>query len=82
MLCFVFTWFVEVLQGIPENVAAGSQLKEIVIEAVDEEGPVDNAMEGPTHALTLDWNPSIAIPLQQGRCTLPLIEFPCTPGVL
>jgi hypothetical protein len=50
-------WFVELLQDIPERVAAGSQLREIVIEAVDEDGQVDNTMDGTAHILTLDWDP-------------------------
>jgi hypothetical protein len=75
-------WFVELLQDIPERVAAGSQLREIVIEAVDEDGQVDNTMDGTAHMLTLDWNPNIAVKLQQGRCTLPPIQIPHTPGAM
>ena len=69
-------WFIEVLQDIPERVAAGSQLKDIMIEAVDEDGQVDETMDGKDHILTLDWNTSIVIPLQRGRCTLPSIKIP------
>lgn len=75
-------WFFEVFQDIPERVPAGSQLKEIVIEAVDEDGLVDKTMDGTAHILSLDWDPNIAVPLHEGRCTLPQIKIPHTPGVL
>ncbi|KAG0563617.1 hypothetical protein KC19_8G045600 [Ceratodon purpureus] len=71
-----------VMNDIPERVAAGSQLKDIVIEAVDEVGQVDNTMDGVDHTLSLDWDPSIIVPLHQGRCTVPPIQIPHTPGKL
>lgn len=63
----------------PGHAAAGSQLTGIVIDAVDEDGQLDETMDGTAHTLTLDWNPNIAVPLHQGRCTLPPIQMPKTP---
>jgi len=72
--------FVEVLQE-PDHVAVGSQLMGIVIEAMDENGKLDETMDGAAHTLALDWNPNIAVPLHQGRCTLPPIRMPTSPGL-
>lgn len=59
-----------------DHVEVGSQLTGIVIEAVDEGEQRDETMDGTAHALTLDWNPNISVPLQQGRCTVPPIPMP------
>lgn len=64
----------------PDQVAFGSQLKGIEIEAVDENGYVDHTMDGIAHNLRLDWNPHISVPLYRGRCTLPPIPM-LNPGM-
>jgi hypothetical protein len=69
-------------QDIPERVSAGSQLKDIIIESVDADGQVDIIMDCAAHILSLDWDPSIAVELREGRCTLPIIHVPRTPGEL
>ena len=41
-------------QDIPERIPAGSQLKDIIIESVDEDGQVDITMDSAAHILSLD----------------------------
>lgn len=65
---------------VPKTVALGSQMTGVEIEAVDENGQVDRTMDGTAHSLSLDWNPTISVPLHRGACTLPPIPM-CNPGL-
>lgn len=65
---------------VPERVAFGSELRGVEIEAVDENGQVDQRMDGVSHRLTLDWNRNISVPLRKGVCTLPSIPM-LNPGM-
>ena len=65
----------------PESAIAGSKLKNIIVEAVDELGNVDKNMDGTSYALKLDWNPSFCVFLNEGVCSLPAIDLPTACGI-
>lgn len=58
----------------------GSQLEDLEVQVIDENGTVDNLMEGFPHSLTIDWNFEASLPLHHGACRLPAITLPAMPG--
>lgn len=66
---------------MPEKAQAGSQLERLEVQVIDEDGNVDNKMDGSLHTLTLDWNLKFSVAFVSGVCTLPPIKLPVLPGI-
>lgn len=52
-----------------------------MVVIVDEFGEMDEEVDGPSYTLTLEWDRNIMVPFRHGKCTLPVIDLPYTPGL-